>query len=321
MLKRGIVLFSAICLLMSCGDENSSGSAIQPEYGESSSSFEIKISSSSSAKSSSSEAESSSSSAKSSSSEAESSSSSGKSSSSDAESLSSSAKSSSSKTQSSSSLEQSSSSAKSSSSVSSSSALKSIYDAENNTLTDLRDGRVYKTTTIGTQIWMAENLNYLPKDTAGTYFAGRSVCGGGEYQSLQEGDCSIYGRLYEKNINAYSGFNKNICPDGWNVPTLNQWNVLVDFMGGSNVAGKEMKSNMLWLEQNLSNSFKFSALPAGYFNRKKGFMYDDGVKAVFTVHNLNTSQGNGIKIFETKESIQYTWFGDWYYLAIRCIKE
>ena len=215
MLKRGIVLFSAICLLMSCGDENSSGSAIQPEYGESSSSFEIKISSSSSAKSSSSDAESSSTSTKSSSSEAESSSSSAKSSSSDAESLSSSAKSSSSKTQSSSSLEQSSSSAKSSSSVSSSSALKSIYDAENNTLTDLRDGRVYKTTTIGTQIWMAENLNYLPKDTAGTYFAGRSVCGGGEYQSLQEGDCSIYGRLYEKNINAYSGFNKNICPDGW----------------------------------------------------------------------------------------------------------
>ena len=166
-------------------------------------------------------------------------------------------------------MEQSSSSAKSSSSVSSSSSLNSIYDAENNTLTDLRDGRVYKTTTIGTQIWMAENLNYLPKDTAGTYFAGRSVCGGGEYQSLQEGDCSIYGRLYEKNINAYSGFNKNICPDGWNVPTLKQWNVLVDFMGGSNVAGKEMKSNMLWLEQNLSNSFKFSALPAGYFHRKR----------------------------------------------------
>lgn len=227
--------------------------------------------------------------------------------------------SSSSKAESSSSIT-SSSNAESSSSEKSSSSLNSIYDAENNTLTDLRDGRVYKTTTIGTQIWMAENLNYLPKDTAGTYFAGRSVCGGGEYQSLQEGDCSIYGRLYEKNINAYSGFNKNICPDGWNVPTLKQWNVLVDFMGGSNVAGKEMKSNMLWLEQNLSNSFKFSALPAGYFHRKKGFM-DDSVKAVFTVHNLNTSEGNGIKIFETKESIQYTWFGDWYYLAIRCIKE
>lgn len=295
---------------------------------ESSSSDKPVESSSSMAKSSSSEIssssikiEESSSSVESSSSEKPTESSSSEESSSSAARSSSSAKSSSSKTQSSSSLEQSSSSAKSSSSVSSSSALKSIYDAENNTLTDLRDGRVYKTTTIGTQIWMAENLNYLPKDTAGTYFAGRSVCGGGEYQSLQEGDCSIYGRLYEKNINAYSGFNKNICPDGWNVPTLKQWNVLVDFMGGSNVAGKEMKSNMLWLEQNLSNSFKFSALPAGYFNRKKGFMYDDGVKAVFTVHNLNTSQGNGIKIFETKESIQYTWFGDWYYLAIRCIKD
>lgn len=160
-----------------------------------------------------------------------------------------------------------SSSSVSSSSEESSSSVNSVYDAKNNTLTDLRDNRVYKTVTIGTQVWMAENLNYLPEDTIGTFWAGRSVCGGGQYQSLQEGNCIVYGRLYETKINAYDGFNKNICPDGWNVPTLKQWKVLVEAVGGKDSAGKMMKSseNSYWSNENLADPFGFSAIPAGFF--------------------------------------------------------
>ena len=211
-------------------------------------------------------------------------------------------------------------------SSSSSPALNSIYDAENNTLTDLRDGQVYKTVTIGLQVWMAENLNYLPKDTAGTFWAGRSVCGGGEHKSHQEGDCSVYGRLYERKINGYDGFNKNICPDGWDVPTSKQWQVLVEFLGGNNVAGKAMKSNenLYWPDEDLTNKFGFSALPAGYYDKYKGYNSRcdvDELRAVFTVHSFNSSERNGIWINDKSDVVTYTDFGEGFYLSIRCIKK
>jgi len=209
-------------------------------------------------------------------------------------------------------------------SSSSSPALNSVYDAENNTLTDLRDGHVYKTTSIGLQVWMAENLNYLPKDTVGTYFGGRSVCGGGEYQSLEEGDCSIYGRLYDKIINAYDGFNKDICPDGWNIPTQKQWQALVESVGGKKIAGKVMKSNenSYWSDKDLTNSFGFSAIPAGYFHVRKGFNErNNELMAVFTAHSFNSTERNSVRIFDSRDSVQYTDYGADYFMAVRCIKK
>ena len=206
----------------------------------------------------------------------------------------------------------------------SSSSLNSIYDATNNTLTDLRDGQVYKTVTIGTQVWMAQNLNYLPEDTVGTFWAGRSVCGGGEYQSFEEGDCSEYGRLYEKHINAYDGFNQNICPEGWNVPTKKQWDLLISSVGGESVAGSALKSNekSYWSDDNLLNEYKFSAIPSGYFSELVGFnRRHKEPLAVFTVHSLTSYEGNGIDISDTTDKIKYTVYGSTFSMAIRCIKE
>lgn len=122
----------------------------------------------------------------------------------------------------------------SSSSISSSSMmLNSTYDATNNTLTDIRDGHVYKTVTIGTQIWMAQNIDYLPDDTVGTKYGGNTVCGGGTTGTFNEGDCSIHGRLYTREVLIDPiGDGRVICPDGWIVPTLTHWNVLIEYLGG-----------------------------------------------------------------------------------------
>ena len=130
--------------------------------------------------------------------------------------------------------------------------------------------------------------------------------------------------MYEKKINAYDGFNKNICPDGWDVPTLKQWQLLVESVGGGKTAGKEMKSNdnSYWSGADLTDQFGFSAISAGYFHVRKGYnARNDELMAVFTVHSFNSTESNAIRIYDTQDSVQFAGFGNDYYLAIRCIKK
>ncbi len=201
-----------------------------------------------------------------------------KSSSSSVKSSSSSAKSSSSSIKSSSSVASSSSVKSSSSEASSSSANDdSKYDASKNTLTDFRDNQTYKTVTIGTQIWMAENLNYNYNEGSAI-----SYCYGGS-----AANCSKYGRLYVwsaamdsaavfstagegcgygKTCNP-SGTVRGVCPVGWHLPTKAEWGTLLSKVGGVSTAGDALRSITGWIENDGStDAYGFSVLPAGYFS-------------------------------------------------------
>ena len=123
------------------------------------------------------------------------------------------------------------------------------------TLTDERDGKTYKTVTIGTQTWMAENLNYE---------ADFSFC----YNNKPE-NCAKYGRLYiwEAAMNS--------CPAGWGLPSLEEFLLLVANVGGREVAGKVLKSTDGWKDGgNGTDDFGFSALPAGYMYNDSTFYYE-----------------------------------------------
>ena len=143
----------------------------------------------------------------------------------------------------------------------SSSSMNSIYDAENNTLTDLRDNQVYKTVTIGEQVWMAENLNYMPEDTAGTIFSGATVCGGDEAEySGDSKKCDVLGRIYLRKAAFYKTTTskyQGICPDGWNIPQKTNWEDLIDFLG-DDAAKKMREENANWTNE-ATNESGFSA--------------------------------------------------------------
>ena len=146
-------------------------------------------------------------------------------------------------------------------------------------LTDARDGRVYKTVKLGSQEWMAENLNYAAEG---------SLC----YED-DEKNCEKYGRLYNWEValdtsnrgcdDNFSGCRlrsdfhprEGICPDGWHVPEHAEWDTLfayADAHGEGESAGDALQAYYRddYLEKTYSSDrFGFNVVPAGVFNDKE----------------------------------------------------
>ena len=157
------------------------------------------------------------------------------------------------------------------------------------TLYDERDSTTYKTVKIGNQEWMAENLNYKYLGETS-----QSFCYDGEKEN-----CKKYGRLYQWSaaIDSASlyvdhkmqcGYGrspcnipkkwKGVCPKGSHLPTIDEWNSLIDYLG-TNRAGKVLKSNNGWVNDyydgivengNGSDEYGFTVLPSGV---KESFKY------------------------------------------------
>jgi len=105
-------------------------------------------------------------------------------------------------------------------------------------------GQTYKTVTIGSQVWMAENLNYnLGSDNSRCYDGAPT-------------NCNIYGRLYSW-VPA-----QNVCPAGWHLPSDAEWTALTDYIGSN--PGAKLKAESGWDEEgNGTDNYGFSALPGG----------------------------------------------------------
>ena len=208
---------------------------------------------------------------------------------------------------------------------------KSIYGS----LLDERNNRVYKIVAIGEQIWMAENLNYAYRENENTY--NRSWC----YEDKEE-NCDKYGRLYSwtaaiDSITLYNnqgvtcGIGANncqlpskvqgICPNGWHLPSHDEWLALINAIDPYYMAGKIFKTQTEWSYGNGIDSVGFSALPAGYRFYFKGTYKSIGTEAYFIA---STSGGTHINVMHLTGSSDSAImdFGDLREgYSVRCIKD
>ncbi len=168
-------------------------------------------------------------------------------------------------------------------------------------MTDSRDGQTYKTVTIGTQTWMAQNLNYAYTDVPYKSESGANTSDSTSWCYKDDANnCSKYGRLYTwaaamDSVGTWGtngkgcGYNKTcsptypvrgVCPEGWHLPTEEEFETLFTAVDGQSTAGKVLKSTSGWNSGNGSDAFAFSALPAGDRGNNGGY-YSEGGNAYF----------------------------------------
>ena len=176
-------------------------------------------------------------------------------------------------------------------------------NCEYDTLEDSRDGQVYKTVKIGSQWWMAENLNY---EADGSYCYNES-----------EDKCAKYGRLYKKTAA------ETVCPNGWHLPQKSEFEVLITAVGGLSVAAKNLKSTSGWgNNENGVDSYGFSGLPAGEaIFQGVGVEYgSEGVDAYFGVASGSDDALHYMYLY-SNDVVGLSRIATMYAFSVRCVKD
>jgi len=189
---------------------------------------------------------------------------------------------------------------------------------------DPRDSTEYKTIKMGKQTWMAQNLNYRGEDG----YLG--LCYGDEPRKkiFNPENCEKYGRLYDwseamgldrtqnwKLLGELEGPVQGACPDGWHLPSNEEWQILKEYVG-SITAGKKLKALNGW---NGSDDYGFAALPGGRYNNT-GFG-EIGKEANWwtsTEFNASTSQRRRISV--DMDFLYETNLSKAFLFSIRCVK-
>ena len=201
-------------------------------------------------------------------------------------------------------------------------------------LFDSRDGKIYRTTTIGSQTWMAENLNYSDSVTY-VGMKGRSWCYGNEIDN-----CTKYGRLYRwaaamdsagkwSTSGKNCGYNKSctptypvrgICPEGWHLPSKAEFQTLFTEVNGQLTAGKVLKSASDW---NGTDEFGFSALPGGYNSSQNYTTFrSEGTDAYFWGSTAYSNvQSYRLRLTSSGNNAELNYNDKYYGFSVRCLKD
>lgn len=201
---------------------------------------------------------------------------------------------------------------------------------------DSRDNHEYKWVTIGTQTWMAENLNYdcnVEEDLGCFCYEGK------------EENCQTYGRMYNyfnaslrekapKYEEIPSGVKGN-CPEGWHMPSNSEWDVLELYIGGESKVelAHKLKAKKLWDEVSIGvlepypgmgkDSYGFSVFGGGYGSASN--VESSYRKGEATCFWTTTAAGGGRAYMKSIENDDKQMANIWESFAVscylRCVKD
>jgi uncharacterized protein (TIGR02145 family) len=169
-----------------------------------------------------------------------------------------------------------------------------------------KDGNRYNTVKVGTQEWMAENLNVshfrngdeIPEieDSTAWHQASISAKPAWCYYNRDPSNGRKYGKLY----NWYAVNDpRGLAPYGWHIPTDAEWTVLTTYLGGTDVAGTKMKFTNGWSNNGYrTNESGFAGLPGGHCDDD-----NDGFYAIGE---------NGSWWSSSESGTGYVWYRDLY---------
>jgi len=193
------------------------------------------------------------------------------------------------------------------------------------TFTDSRDNTVYNWVKIGNQVWMAENLKYLPSVVVpGTgsettpYYYVYDYNGTNVTDAKATANYTTYGVLYNWEAACTS------CPLGWHLPSDAEWTELTTYLGGESVAGGKLKATTLWNSPNIeaTNETGFTALPGGYRGSNGSF---DSIGNSGLWWSVSENDANSVwsryMSYNFSDVLRISYFGKELGFSVRCIRD
>ena len=198
-------------------------------------------------------------------------------------------------------------------------------------ITDSRDGKVYTTVLIGSQCWMAQNLNVGTRIN-GEFIRHQIQSNNGILEKYcyndDENNCNTYGGLYQWD-EAMQYFStegvQGICPTGWHLPTDSEWTTLTTYLGGEDIAGGKMKEadTTHWNSPNTgaTNSSGFTAFPGGVCDNI-GFFVNLGYSCYWRSSTMENEFYGWIRHLSYNSNGIDRSGADWYDgVAVRCLRD
>jgi uncharacterized protein (TIGR02145 family) len=208
-----------------------------------------------------------------------------------------------------------------------------VLDSGQATFMDERDSTVYKYVAIGTQTWMAENLNY----NSGT----NSYC----YDDLAS-NCDTYGRLYTwasamdidetYNSTTWSGSDVNhqgVCPAGWHLLSDDEWEILASYVANESgltgytsddwtEIGKLLKANSdLWSTNTGTDDYGFSGLPGGFRSSNGSYYAVGDLGYWWSSTELGSSSAYFRSLYYNNDYFYRNIYGKTNAYSVRCIQD